>query len=133
MLRPDAGIKDPDDDVRAIVGFGPEASLVAEAEELRRARGVEVAATVFEDSEDGRVGAYGGYLLGREKGGEAVKNGVVYVEDGVLLGELGGVPVVVGGKHRWLGVRIHTEDESFGGLIGANRGKENEEEKDGER
>ncbi|KAG2397986.1 uncharacterized protein HKW66_Vig0137780 [Vigna angularis] len=99
VLRPDAGIKDSDDDIRAIVGFGPEASLVAEAEELRGACGVELAATVFEDSEDGRVVAYGGYLLGREKGGEAVENGVVYVEDVSLLGELGGIPVVVSGKH----------------------------------
>lgn len=99
MLRPDAGIKDSDDDIRAIVGFGPEASLVAEAEELRGARGVELAAPILEDSEDGRVVAYGGYLLGREKGGEAVKNGVVYVEDVGLFGELGGIPVVVCRKH----------------------------------
>jgi len=99
VLRPDAGVKDSDDDIGAIVRFGPEASLVAEAEELRGARGMELAATVFEDSEDRGVVAYGGYLLGSEKGGEAVENGVVYMEDVGLLGELRGVPVIVSGEH----------------------------------
>jgi len=99
VLRPDAGIKDSNDDIGAIVGFGPEASLISEAEELRGACGVELAATVFEDSKDGGMLAYGSYLLGREKGGEAMKNGVIDMEDMGLLGKFGGVPVIVGGKH----------------------------------
>jgi len=73
VFRPDAGVEDSDDDVEdsdddvedsdddvgAVVRFGPEAALVAEAEELRGARGMELAAAVFEDGEDERVLAYG--------------------------------------------------------------------------
>lgn len=76
-FRPDAGVEDSDDDVGAVVGFGPEAALVAEAEELRGARGVELAAAVFEDGEDGRVLAYGRDLVACEHCGEAAENGVV--------------------------------------------------------
>ena len=59
VFRPDAGVEDSDDDVGAVVRFGPEAALVAEAEELRGARGMELAAAVFKDGEDERVLAYG--------------------------------------------------------------------------
>ena len=55
---------------------------------------MELAAAVFEDGEDGGVLAYGRDLLVREHRGEAVENGVVYVEDAGFLGELGGVPVI---------------------------------------
>ncbi|TKY67672.1 hypothetical protein E2542_SST10567 [Spatholobus suberectus] len=131
-LGPDAGVEDSDDDVGAVVGFGPEAALVAEAEELRGASGVELAAAVFEDGQHGGVPAYGRDLLAREHRGEAAENGVVHVEDAGFLGELGGVPVVVGGEHGGLGLGIHAEDEGLGSFIRGSSGKENEEEKDGE-
>ena len=59
-LGPNAGVKDADDDVGAVVGVGPEADLITETEELGRASSVEVAAAVFEDGEDGGVGGEGG-------------------------------------------------------------------------
>lgn len=65
-LGPDAGVEDPDDDVGAVVGFGPEAALDAEAEELRGAGGVEAAAAVGDEGEDGGVRAERGELGGCE-------------------------------------------------------------------
>ncbi|KAF1899313.1 hypothetical protein Lal_00019441 [Lupinus albus] len=76
-LRPDAGVKNSDDDVRTVVRFGPETSLVTKAEKLRRASGVQVAATVLKDCEYRRMVAYRSKLLFCEVCREAMENGVV--------------------------------------------------------
>ncbi|KAF7801621.1 uncharacterized protein G2W53_040732 [Senna tora] len=74
--------------------------LVSEPEELRGASGVKLTATVLEDGEDRRVLADGiGFILG-EQSREAMEDSVVHVEDAGWFGELGGVPVVVGGENR---------------------------------
>lgn len=61
-LRPDSGVHNTDDYIGSIIRFGPETLLVSEAEELRRAGGVEVAAAVLEGGEDGGVPENGGGL-----------------------------------------------------------------------
>ncbi|KAJ8452985.1 hypothetical protein Cgig2_014748 [Carnegiea gigantea] len=96
-LRPDSGIEDSNDDVGTIVGLRPEATLDAEAQELRGPGGVEPPAAVLKDGEDRGVAA--------ERGRETPENGVVSVEDTgrVVSDELGGVPVVVGRENGWFG------------------------------
>lgn len=49
-----------------------------------------------------------------------MENGVVHVENSEWIGELGGVPVVVGGENGRLGVRIHSEDVGLDRLICRN-------------
>ena len=67
--------------------------------------------------------AYGRDLLAREHCGDAVENGVVYVEDVGFFDELRGVPMVVSGEHGGLGLGIHTKDEGLGSFITGNNGK----------
>jgi len=116
-LRPDSGVEDSDDDVGSVVRLGPESALISEANELRRARGVKVAAAVLEDSEDGGVVGERRDLLVAEQCGEAVENGVVEVDNASWVDELGGVPVVVCGENGGFGMGIDSEDECFGRLI----------------
>ena len=80
-FRPDSGIKDTDNDIRSVIGLGPQPALVSESEELRGASGMKVTAAVFEDGEDGRVLAEKGSVVWSDGSGEAVENGVVDVED----------------------------------------------------
>jgi len=98
-LRPDSSVEHSDDNVGSVVSFGPQATLVSEANKLRGASGVKVAAAVLEDGEDGGVLAERSDLLVGENCGEAVENGVVEMEDAGWVCELGGVPVVVCGEN----------------------------------
>lgn len=79
-FRPDSGVEDGDYHVGAVVGVRPEALLVFETEELRGTGGVEFAAAVGEDSEDGGVELELGELGGSEGGGEAMEDRSVHVE-----------------------------------------------------
>lgn len=54
-LRPNSGVEDSNDDVGGVVGVGPEAVGVGEAEEVGGTGGVEVADLVGDDGEDGGV------------------------------------------------------------------------------
>ena len=47
-----------------------------------------------------------------------MEDGVVRVEDPGRVGELGRVPVVMGGENRRLGLRVHSDDEGLDRLIG---------------
>lgn len=49
---PDSGVEDSDDNVGAVVRFGPEPALVSEPQKLRGASGVEVSALVLDHGED---------------------------------------------------------------------------------
>lgn len=116
-LRPNPRVEDSDDNVGAVVGFGPETTLVSEAEKLRGAGGVKRTATVLEDGEHGGVLAERGNLLVGEHSREALENGVVEMEDASGFSELRCVPVVVGREDRGLGLVINPENECFGVLI----------------
>lgn len=61
---PNSGIKHSNNNVGAIVGFGPETPLVAEAQELRGASGVQMPAAILKSGEDRRVFEGGGGLGG---------------------------------------------------------------------
>lgn len=50
-----------------------------------------------------------------------MEHGVVRVEDSGRVGELGRVPVVMGGENSRLGLRVHPDDESLDRLIGGKR------------
>lgn len=78
---------------------------------------MELTAAVLEDGEHGGVAAEGSNLLVGEQRGEAMENGVVEMEDAGWLGELSGVPVVVGGEDGRLGFMIDPEDERLRNLI----------------
>eukprot|EP00268_Persea_americana_P031544 TRINITY_DN3076_c0_g1_i1.p5 TRINITY_DN3076_c0_g1~~TRINITY_DN3076_c0_g1_i1.p5 ORF type:complete len:105 (+),score=24.42 TRINITY_DN3076_c0_g1_i1:2818-3132(+) len=93
--------------------------LVAEAEKLWGAGGVEAAAAVFEGGEDGGVAKEGGGVGGGEGGGEAMEDGVIGVEDLRRGSEGRGVPVVVRGENGRLGLSVDSEDV---GLFGEIRG-----------
>lgn len=95
-FRPDSGVEDPDDNVGPVIRVGPEAFLVPQTKELRGASRVELPATVLEDGEDRGVLAYCGGFVGGQSGREAMKNVFVNMEDAGCIGELRGVPVVVG-------------------------------------
>ena len=111
VVGSNAGVDDGDDEVGAKVGLFEEAGVAGgfEAEELRGASGVEVAASVGEEREDVGVGAEGGGLGWRERGGEAVEDGGVGVENGGGCG--GGVG---GGEERAVPVSVSGEDGGFG-------------------
>ena len=47
-----------------------------------------------------------------------MKDGVVYMENLRWVGELGGVPVVMGRENRGLRVRVNSENEGLHRLIG---------------
>lgn len=47
-----------------------------------------------------------------------MKDGVVYMENLRWVGELGGVPVVMGGENRGLRVAVNSENEGLDRLIG---------------
>lgn len=70
-LRPYSGVEDPYDDVVGVVGVGPEAEGVGEAEEARGVGGVGVADLVGVEGEDGGVAAEVGGLGWGEADGEA--------------------------------------------------------------
>ena len=109
VVGSNAGVDDGDDEVGAKVGLFEEAGVAGgfEAEELRGASGVVVADSVGEEREDVGVGAEGGGLGWRERGGEAVEDGGVGVENG---GGCGGV----GGEKRRVPVSVSGEDGGFG-------------------
>lgn len=98
---------------------------------------MKVPTTILKDSEHRGVVAYGIQLLLREQSREAMENGVVDVEDASGLGELGGVPVVVGGENGGLGLGIDAEDEGLGRVCRGKgrtlREEEEEEEEEEER
>ena len=143
VVGSNAGVDDGDDEVGAKVGLFEEAGVAGgfEAEELRGASGVEVAASVGEEGEDVGVGAEGGGLGWRERGGEAVEDGGVGVENGGGCGGVGGgeeraVPVSVSGEDGGFGVWVDKDDEGFGfgsGCGGGEGEEEEEEEREGER
>lgn len=132
---PNASVKNSDDDVRAVIGFRPETTLVSEADKLRGTGGVELTASVLEDGEYGWVLCYGIKLLGGEGGREAVENCVVDMKDASGVGELGGVPVIVGGEDRGFGTGMNPKDEGIGSVGSGERRngrdgvREEEEEK----
>ena len=122
VVGSNAGVDDGDDEVGAKVGLFEEAGVAGgfEAEELRGASGVEVAASVGEEREDVGVGAEGGGLGWRERGGEAVEDAGVGVENGGGCGGCGvggeerAVPVSVSGEDGGFGVWVDKDDEGFG-------------------
>lgn len=69
---PNPGVKNSDYDVVRVVGVGPEAKVVGEAQEVVGASGVELARQVGNNGEDGRVISKRGDLGGGERGGEAM-------------------------------------------------------------
>lgn len=62
-LGPNSSIEDSDDDIGAVIGFGPESSLVPETQKLWGASGVELATAVFKHGEDRRVFADGSNVV----------------------------------------------------------------------
>uniref|UniRef100_A0A7C9EAV7 Uncharacterized protein n=1 Tax=Opuntia streptacantha TaxID=393608 RepID=A0A7C9EAV7_OPUST len=84
-LRPNSGVEDADDDVGGVVGVGPEAVGVGEAEEVGGTGGVEAAGLVGDDGEDGgMVEELGGVFRGKlgGEGGGGVGVGVEEVSGG---------------------------------------------------
>lgn len=117
-LGPDPGVKDADNDVVSVVGVGPEAEGVGEAQEVGGVSGVELTWLVGRDGEYGRVAEELCGLRGSEGGGEAVDGEVVGVEElgGVRGREIlddGGVPAPVGGEEGGLLGFGHVDDEGF--------------------
>ena len=87
VLRPDAGVQHPDDDVLAGLGgtavLVPDAVRTGQAEELRRVHGVGVDQLVALHGQHRRVLAQGDHLRRRQVGGEPVQRG------GVAVGHVG--------------------------------------------
>lgn len=63
----------------------------------------------------------GGDLVRGERCGEAMEDGVVYVEDLRWVCELRCVPVIMGRENRRLGVSVYSEKEGLECLIGGLR------------
>ncbi|KAH0462884.1 hypothetical protein IEQ34_008078 [Dendrobium chrysotoxum] len=74
-LGPNTGVEDADDDFGTVVGIGPKALPVSQAQELGRSSGVDITEAVLKHSEDGRVIGERGSAFGSEEGGEAMENG----------------------------------------------------------
>lgn len=103
-LRPDASIQNSDDDVIGVVGVGPQAESISEAQKLGGPGGVEVANCVGDDGDYAWNAAEDIGLSGGKTGGESAHGAVIGVEN---LGRAvvrregsydAGVPVVVGGE-----------------------------------
>lgn len=101
-LRPNSGVEDANDDVGGVVGVGPEAVGVGEAEEVGGTGDMEVADLVGGDVEDGGVAEELSDVGRAYAGGEGVGGVGVGVEEvgggGGERAEDGGVPVVSRGE-----------------------------------